>query len=179
MATNIQLNCEQLEAVQALFAEKNWDLNILENCATNGLSVDCDSSIVNENEESFIVDHQSTAFKIEMNTMEEKCLYCFCSPCVTHESNKQLWWESCSLAAKRYNRSYRKAAYRKFWTMMYHRDIWNTEEYQQKKARCLEANLGEQLAFHRRDIMPECVVKLVRNWYPNPKSVPYMGHRWA
>ena len=32
--------------------------------------------------------------------------------------------------------------------------------------------------WHRRYIMPKCVVSLVRMWFPNPDEVPYMGHLW-
>ena len=31
---------------------------------------------------------------------------------------------------------------------------------------------------HRRDIMPNCVLHVVRSWYPNPAKVAYMGHMW-
>jgi hypothetical protein len=29
--------------------------------------------------------------------------------------------------------------------------------------------------WHKRDIMPKCVVSLVRHWFPNPGGFPYMG----
>ena len=29
-----------------------------------------------------------------------------------------------------------------------------------------------------REIMPECVLKLVRGLYPNPPDTPYLGHKW-
>jgi len=34
-------------------------------------------------------------------------------------------------------------------------------------------------AKHKRDIMPDCVLKLVRGWLPNPPAKPYMGHKWS
>ena len=30
----------------------------------------------------------------------------------------------------------------------------------------------------KRDVMPDCVLKIVRHWYPNPSGKPYMGHKW-
>jgi hypothetical protein len=29
-----------------------------------------------------------------------------------------------------------------------------------------------------REIMPDCVLSVVRGLYPNPPSQPYMGHKW-
>ena len=29
-----------------------------------------------------------------------------------------------------------------------------------------------------REIMPECVLKLVRGLYPYPPDTPYLAHRW-
>jgi hypothetical protein len=28
--------------------------------------------------------------------------------------------------------------------------------------------------WHKRDIMPKCVVSLVRHWFPNPRGFPYI-----
>jgi hypothetical protein len=48
---------------------------------------------------------------------------------------------------------------------------WNLPQYMGKKR-----TAGDIL--HKRDIMPHCVVDLVRTKYPNPKDKPYMGHKW-
>ena len=29
-----------------------------------------------------------------------------------------------------------------------------------------------------REIMPDCVLLLVRELYPNPVGVPHLGHKW-
>ena len=69
--------------------------------------------------------------------------------------------------------------YRRFWTMMYHRQVWDDPKYVEKKALALQRRPGrKRLVYHRRDIMPNCVIDLVRTWYPNPEKVPYMGHKW-
>jgi len=64
--------------------------------------------------------------------------------------------------------------------MMYHRGIWSKEEYLLRKKNALTVGQQnrEDWATHKRDILPKCVVKLVRGWYPNPKGVAYMGYLW-
>ena len=37
---------------------------------------------------------------------------------------------------------------------------------------------GDWVLTHRRELMPECVVDLARQLYPNPKNIPYMNHMW-
>ena len=36
----------------------------------------------------------------------------------------------------------------------------------------------QRFDWHKRDIMPKCVITLVRHWFPNPGGFPYMGHMW-
>jgi hypothetical protein len=36
----------------------------------------------------------------------------------------------------------------------------------------------QRFDWHKRDIMPKCVVTLVRHCFPNPGGFPYMGHMW-
>ena len=31
---------------------------------------------------------------IEQDDKFDECLYCFCRPCITHDRNRQLWWET-------------------------------------------------------------------------------------
>ena len=42
---------------------------------------------------------------------------------------------------------------------------------------CLE-HVSETAAHVLREIMPECVLNLVRGLYPNPPDTPILGHRW-
>lgn len=63
--------------------------------------------------------------------------------------------------------------------MMYHRNVWNHPTYIQKKISALQRDPRyRNFVNHRRDIMPNCVLKCVRGWFPNPENVPYMGHLW-
>lgn len=70
--------------------------------------------------------------------------------------------------------------YKFFWTMLFHRGvIFLDERYRERKLNVLQLDPRfTNVASHRRDILPECVVNLVRVWFPNPKNIPYMGHRW-
>lgn len=37
----------------------------------------------------------------------------------------------------------------------------------------------ENIVWAHREIMPECVLSLLRDLYPNPPGRPYMGHKCA
>ena len=102
----------------------------------------------------------------------EECLECFAQPCVMHPNNKQEWWPQQPAAASAHNHVYRRRLYRDFHTMLYHRGIWGDERYLAKKANMEGATI-------RREVMPDCVCRWVRYWYPNPPGIPYMGHKNA
>ena len=73
----------------------------------------------------------------------------------------------------------RRYCYRKFWVFLYHRRVWGLEKYQDKKAVMITMRAGGAAAVQtKREIMPDCIVNLVRKWYPNPPNIAYMGHRW-
>lgn len=101
------------------------------------------------------------------------CDRCLCTPCVTDKANKQLWWANEPETAKWGNNKKRKNCYKAFWTFLYHRGIWALPQYIERK----NAIIGGVRT--RREIMPDCVVTLVRSWYPNPGDNLYMGHRCA
>ena len=62
---------------------------------------------------------------------------------------------------------------------MYHRDAWKDLRYLAEKLKALQADPRHRKnEWRRRDIMPKCVLSLVRTWFPNPDGVPYMGHLW-
>lgn len=118
-------------------------------------------------------------FIIEQTEGADKCEHCLCSPCITDEGNRQMWWGTQPVAPHRLNTSARKYAYRRFWTMLYHRQIWLDPEYMARKVTALGQDARRvNFVYHRRDIMPDCVIRQVRRWYPNPRGVAYMGHMW-
>lgn len=158
---------EQCQVIEGLFTHNNWDYN---DCTAEvlGLAAAGESSLdVRENPPLYD--------RVKDGSTE--CQYCFCGPCITAEDNRQMWWADRFAAPRRVNRRFRKEAYRKFWTMLLHKGVWGLPQYKAKKQAALEA-AGKRYVYHRRDILPKCVVSLVRKWYPNPPGIDYLGHRW-
>ena len=59
--------------------------------------------------------------------------------------------------------------------MLLHRGIWNDDRYVVMKADAMSRDPRRQrYDWHKRDIMPKCVVSLVRHWFPNPRGFPYI-----
>jgi hypothetical protein len=57
--------------------------------------------------------------------------------------------------------------------------VWNDDRYIVMKADAMSQDHRRQrYDWHKRDIMPKCVVSLARHWFPNPRGFPYMGHMW-
>ncbi|KAK3106286.1 hypothetical protein FSP39_016937 [Pinctada imbricata] len=112
---------------------------------------------------------------IEANPGE--CEHCFCVPCIT--TYTQAWLGSGAQPHMR-NSAIRKVKYRKFWKLMSSYNAWIHPRYLEKKRTMLQQNnprdLGEMYTL--REIMPECVLDVVRDLYPNPPGRPYMGHMW-
>lgn len=109
----------------------------------------------------------------------EICEHCYCAPCVTDITNKQQWWPEADSEPKIGNNVKRKNIYYKFWTMLYHRGVWNFPQYILKKQNMLSTATRLSGKTVRREIMPDCVMGMVRRWYPNIDGQPYMGHRWS
>ncbi len=82
-------------------------------------------------------------------------------------------------SAHRRNSGIRKKMYRKFWSMLEMRNSWRHPAYLQKKSAVMERDgVDESVVEVLREIMPDCVLLLVRELYPNPVGVPYLGHKW-
>ena len=105
-----------------------------------------------------------------------ECQHCYCTPCVTTFPQG---WLGNGQQARPGNNLIRKDRYKKFWSMLKTRGAWLDERYLLKKERCLrEDGLNPDTVFTLREVMPLCVLALVRGLYPNPVSVPYQGHNW-
>ena len=114
---------------------------------------------------------------IPQNPEEPECPHCLCRPCIT--TNHQGWFRLDPARPHILNSRRRKTCYKKFWSMLLHRGVWVDARYLMRKGAALNLDPRyRNFVYHRRDIMPDCVVKNVRNWYPNPGSIPYMGHMW-
>ena len=69
--------------------------------------------------------------------------------------------------------------YRKFWSMLEMHNSWRHPAYLHKKSAVMECDgVDESVVEVLREIMPDCVLSLVRELYPNPVGVPYLGHKW-
>lgn len=106
----------------------------------------------------------------------DECPHCFCQPCVTAVRQR---WLGQGQTARPGNNDIRKNRYKKFWKRMNDRHAWADDRYLAKKA----AAQGGDIENHAwlpsvREIMPDCVLELVRELYPNPKGQRYMGHKW-
>jgi hypothetical protein len=167
---SLHVTQEQRNTIEALFRHNNWNFDVVDTCGSG------DNGSESGNDESDLV-RPNVCF--EQDSDSDRCPHCLCKPCITDERHRQLWWPEQSYTPRRKNSGLRKRLYQKFWTMMYHRGIWAEEEYLQRKAVALGFDPHHNhYVYHKRDIMPACVIKLVRGWYPNPRDIPYMGHMW-
>ncbi|KAJ8304735.1 hypothetical protein KUTeg_018318 [Tegillarca granosa] len=106
---------------------------------------------------------QVNTFRLQQNEQEPECQYCLCKPCITNENNKQLWWEDEPLPPRDNNNKDRKERYKYFWTMLLHRGVWDDERYKERKSLAINKDpQRKQFVWHKRDIMPLCVLKLER-----------------
>ena len=100
----------------------------------------------------------------------EECKFCFLDPCITSHGHH---WLGDGRHACEANSGIQRAKYAKYWKCISNRGGWNLDMYLAKKVSTPEGSV-----LHRREIMPECVVNQVRELYPNPGRIPYMGHKW-
>ena len=109
-----------------------------------------------------------------------ECPYCFCAPCIVDEANRQRWWPVQNAFPDTRNRKKRLETYKLFWAAMQNRDAWKDPRYQRKKREALQRDphFSAYVWYHRRDIMPSCIVKQVRRWWPKEDSEEYVGHMW-
>ncbi len=171
----LKVTSQQEDTVRHLFSYYDWNIEEVPLNRETVPDIIVNDSVENvEEDEPFI-----PGYVIEQDPLESKCHYCLCSPCITDERNRQDWWQTEPVAAHIRNSGLRKIPYRKFWTMLHHREIWIDPEYMARKvaARGYDPT-RKQFVYHRRDIMPKCVLLFVRGWFPNTANVPYIGHMW-
>ena len=86
---NLSLSTVQLEAIKNLFKDNNWDFTISEsNTDTTTNSFENNSDISNTKDK----DRLFEIFKPDAKSNANKCEFCFLSPCITDECNRQSWW---------------------------------------------------------------------------------------
>ena len=195
----LSLTQEQVQFIESSWEARGWDLNLdqaesdgpsytttdTQSTEKHGSCEHCGALPVpaNESTDSGTIDSNGCGYHIEGDNTQEECPWCLCRPCVTDISNKQLWWESECRVPNAENSKLRKNHYQRIWVMLLHRGAWNKDAYKQKKSaamrnRSVYAWVGPNTK-HPRDIMPDCVLSMVRKWLPNPATVPYMGHKWS
>lgn len=165
----IKLTEEQERRFREIIEEENWDAGqviqgVLQEDPVQEQPEEADGGVNPENIPRYIV--------IQPRDGHLECEDCFSQPCVMHESNRQGWWPNQPEQAKDENRVYRRRLYKDFHTMLYHRGVWGDDRYIAKKSLMNGATI-------RREIMPDCVCRQVRLWYPNKPGDPYMGHKNA
>ena len=188
---------EQEAAIKELFEARGWDyvheislpfLNFAETfLATYDTTVvsvepeterkgDSCASAINVTA-GFDVSHSGQGNEAsELDGDRRECVFCFGSPCET--CIRQQWLDHGQDAHKR-NSRIRKKLYRKCRSMINMRGAWRLPLYVRKKETAMCRDHIDGTVVHvLREIMPECVLKLVKGLYPNPPDTPYLGHRW-
>jgi len=167
----LEVKEEQKETIYHLFSHNNWDFNEIE-IKNNEINV---TDKINQAGTPAKIDY----FSIEQNDDFEECQYCLCKPCITHEVNRQMWWETENQMPHERNSMLRKSYYKRFWTNLFHRNVWQDPRYLARKRVALRQDpKRSNYVYQRRDLMPKCVLVLVRSWFSNPPNVPCMGHMW-
>lgn len=184
----ILLTDEQKEAIEIFCHMNEWDISFEHLEDTDLVHVENDitpsAGQQNEGSNAAVCARQAPREDIWTDPDAEECAFCYLRPCVT--THRQSWLGG-GRDARLANRVTRKTLYKKFWSVMDYRGAWNDPRYLDKKEAAMhEADNQEIVVWIKgpkaresvREIMPECILKLVRNLYPNPHGVPYMGHRW-
>lgn len=154
---------------------RNGNIHTSENFqCTNVTSGNMQSSESNSSQISRQQEEEQQQPNISSDRENRRCPYCFISPCVAY-ANRSAQWIGFGQQANVGNSTIRKRIYRRFWKIMANNKGWNIPEYIEKKIRI---GGGNWVLTHRRELMPECVVSLARQLYPNPKDIPYMDHMW-
>lgn len=178
----LEVDILQRDTIEQLFTHNDWNFEPLDlsEVQENEVKSGADSTTQTFDEHTGTSgDETEVHFHIMQDISKEECPYCLCRPCITSEENRQYWWETENEVPNIRNSCIRKDKYQRFWAMLLHRGVWNDQRYIAQKNQAMEnENRRQRLEWHKRDIMPKCVVELVRTWLPNPKDVPYMGHMW-
>ena len=162
--TIYRLTSEQKNAIKELFSARHWDYKEL-------------NSKEDQDNNDFDPDNIEPEYVVKHSDNDPECPHCLCRPCIT--TQRQQWYPQAPAPPDVMNSIRRKRCYKSFWTRLFHRRVWRDVRYLARKHAALGLDAQRnRFVYHKRDIMPNCVLDLVRSWYPNPKGVRYMGHRW-
>lgn len=175
----LNVDSAQREVIRQLFNHFDWDFDgavqQVETIMTNHHHQN-----TNQDMPHVIDDADVPGFIDPPDVNAAECPYCYCRPCVTDNVNRQMWWGDAAVAPSRWNSRKRKCLYKKFWTMLTHKQAWTDQRYLAKKVAALGRDPNKRYYgwIHKRDIMPDCVLKMVRGWLPNMPGTAYMDHMW-
>ena len=95
------------------------------------------------------------------------CDFCLRSPCITRSEFKPMGRGEARIT----NHTKRRKDYKWFWRTLEDCGLWENPTYLARKQElgCMIDDV--------REVMPLCVVKDIRERWPNPPNVPYQGHR--
>ena len=111
----------------------------------------------------------------DMEVQAGACPFCFLAPCIVTICNNAHWIGPGQNPSE-HNPAIRKGIYYRFWSAIANLGGWNLPQYIVKKT--AHGGGDPAIVYHRREIMPDCVLKFTRGRYPNPDGIPYMGHHW-
>lgn len=123
----LAVSSEQLETITHLFSHYHWNYEEI-NRTRRPAAGQIDSNFSDVSTQTEATDNSDEndevvpQFIIPHNLEETECRYCLCKPCITNEQNRQLWWETKSQPPHQRNTGLRKDKYKRFWTMMFHRE---------------------------------------------------------
>lgn len=183
-ATFTNMTQDQLDGIRMFINMNEWTNIVIEECATTvsqEAENDTGSTDAAPTASGSNINTPPIFCDILQNNAYEACQHCFLQPCATHYP--QSW-----LVKKRVphngNCKTRLRMYKKFWSVMSHRDAWKHPFYVTKKQVHLSASFPD-IVWERgagphseREIMPHCVLELVRDLCPNPPGQDYTGHKW-
>ena len=103
----------------------------------------------------------------DQNGPVSTCEFCLRSPCITQSEFKPVGRGEARIT----NHTKRRKDYKWFWRTLKDCGLWENPTYLARKQElgCMIDDV--------REVMPLCVVKDVRERWPNPPNVPYQGHR--
>ena len=113
----IEVAENQRETIRHLFNHNDWNFKDVpvEESADQSKSVDSEDYVIQQSENA------------------EECEHCLSSPCITCETNRQMWWLEEPEMANRSNTQLRKDKYKIFWTMLFHRNVWKDPRYRETR----------------------------------------------
>ena len=103
------------------------------------------------------------------------CPHCFYNPCIAAD-NEHAHWMGDGAPPSNNNSITRKTLYRTFCATIGNTGGWQNPQYLAKK---IAQGGTDTVVFHKREIIPQCVLNLCRQKYPNPKDKPYTGCQWS